>query len=379
MMPLSDQRFVGRARGRCLPAVTGLTGMARAAGHPSAWLCAVALLTAGGFDADARAQSPSANASANPAASSAAVDNAGDLRDWLSRIRDAASHVNYAGTWVNSAGGSVISSRVVHYCEGRNEYERVDALDGEARDMLRVNDEVRTLWPRFRVAVVEPVDPRAAFPSLVSGSEKRIPDFYELQLQAPERLAGHDADRLLLKARDGDRFDHLVWTDHSTGLLLRVDVQAGGRTLESSAFSDVKVGIRPDPNAIYAELHRADGYRVVRPAMEATRLEAEGWTMQPGLMPAGFLSLGCVRRALPMPGTQAGEAKVLQTIFSDGLTHVSLFIEPFQAQRHKNPGLTVTGATHTLTRRVNDYWLTAVGDVPPASLDRFVRALERKP
>ena len=39
---------------------------------------------------------------------------------------------------------------------------------------------------------------------------------------------------------------------------------------------------------------------------------------------------------------------------------------------------TVIGATHTLTRRVNDMWLTAVGDVPPAALDQFMRALQRK-
>ena len=97
------------------------------------------------------------------------------------------------------------------------------------------------------------------------------------------------------------------------------------------------------------------------------------------MVPAGFQSLGCVQRTLPIPGTDAGAVKVLQTIFSDGLTHVSLFIEPYQPQRHKTEGLTVIGATHTLTRRVDDVWLTAVGDVPPATLELFVRALARKP
>jgi len=273
-----------------------------------------------------------------------------------------------------------VSSRVAHYSEGRNELERIDALDGETRGMLRVNDVVRTLWPRLRIAVVEPVDPRASFPSLVTGSEQRIPDFYELQVQPPERVAGHDADRLLLKAKDNVRFDHVVWTDHASGLLLRVDTQLEGRTLESSAFSEVKIGVKPDPGEIYAELHRADGFHVLKPAMQSTRLDAEGWSMQSRLMPPGFSSLGCVRRALPVPGASgaAGETTVLQAIFTDGLTHVSLFIEPFQPQRHKGGGLTVMGATHTLTRRVNDYWMTAVGDVPPTTLEQFMRALERK-
>jgi sigma-E factor negative regulatory protein RseB len=359
------------ARGAIAPGPRARVTLARVSRISGALVCAAAL-SAG----PARAQSQRPPVLPQ---STASGEGAGDLRGWLARIHDAAARSNYVGTFVNSTGTSVVSSRVGHYFEGRNSLERVDALDGEPRSMLRINDEVRTLWPRYRVAVIEPVDPRAAFPALVSGSEQRIPEFYELHVQPSERIAGHDADRLLLKARDDSRFDHVIWADHATGLLLRVDVQVAGRALESSGFSDVNIGVKPDANAVYAELHRADGYHVVRPEVEHTRLESEGWTMHAGMLPAGFQSLGCVRRALNMPGETAVQAKVLQSIWSDGITHVSLFIEPFQPQRHRSEGLTVIGATHTLTRRVNDMWLTAVGDVPPATLDQFVRALERKP
>ena len=336
-----------------------------------ALVCAAALGTG---SVRAQSQKPPA-----PPLSTASGESPGDLHGWLARIHDAATRSNYVGTFVNSTGTSVVSSRVGHFNDGKTTLERVDALDGEPRSMLRINDEERTLWPRYRVAVIEPVDPRASFPALVSGSEKHIPEFYELHVQSPERIAGHDADRLLLKARDDSRFDRVIWADHATGLLLRVDVQEAGRTLESSGFSDVNIGVKPDAAAIYAELHRGDGYHLVRREVQHTKLEAEGWTMQAALLPAGFQTLGCVRRALSMAGDDAGEPKVLQSIWSDGITHVSLFIEAFQPQRHRSEGLTVIGATHTLTRRVNDMWLTAVGDVPPAALDQFMRALERKP
>jgi sigma-E factor negative regulatory protein RseB len=355
--------FARAARPRvALSRVTRLSG---------ALVCAAAL-SAG--QARAQSQKPPA-----PPQSMASGETVGDLRGWLTRIHDAAARSNYVGTYVNSTGTSVISSRVGHYCEGKNTLERVDALDGEPRSMLRLNDEVRTIWSRYRVAVIEPVDPRASFPALVSGSEKQIPEYYELHVQPSDRIAGHDADRLLLKARDDSRFDHVIWADHATGLLLRVDVQLAGRTLESSGFSDVNIGVKPDAAAVYNELHRADGYHIVRPEVQRTKLEAEGWTMQAAQLPAGFQSLGCVRRTLTMPGENAVQPKVLQSIWSDGITHVSLFIEPFQPERHRSEGLTVIGATHSLTRRVNDMWLTAVGDVPPAALDQFVRALERKP
>jgi sigma-E factor negative regulatory protein RseB len=35
------------------------------------------------------------------------------------------------------------------------------------------------------------------------------------------------------------------------------------------------------------------------------------------------------------------------------------------------------GATHTLTRRIGDWWLTAVGEVPPKTLAAFAQGLER--
>ena len=67
----------------------------------------------------------------------------------------------------------------------------------------------------------------------------------------------------------------------------------------------------------------------------------------------------------------------MQWVFSDGLASVSLFVEHFDPQRHGAEKSAVTGATHSLTRRIGAYWLTALGEVPPATLKRFASALER--
>jgi negative regulator of sigma E activity len=41
-------------------------------------------------------------------------------------------------------------------------------------------------------------------------------------------------------------------------------------------------------------------------------------------------------------------------------------------------GLFFIGATHTLTRRIQDWWLTAVGEVPAQTLRAFSLNLERR-
>ena len=304
-----------------------------------------------------------------------------ELRSWLLRIQEAATRRNFQGTFVVGAGGAVSSARITHYCEGENQFERIDSLDGELRHVLRHNGVVLTLWPQPRVALVEQRVTLSSFPRLWHGDEDRIADVYQMKLQHDERIAGHEASVLLLVPRDVYRFKYRLWSDKSSGLLLRADVLDERDTLlESSAFSDVAINIRAQPELVLQPMRKLEGYRVVRPVYTATRFEAEGWTMRRSV--PGFRQVSCVKRPLEngVPGESAGPAsEALHTIFSDGLTQVSLFIEPFNAQRHKDDRLvSILGATRTLMRRKGDWWVTVVGDVPAATLEAFADGLDRR-
>ncbi|MGH2137779.1 MucB/RseB C-terminal domain-containing protein, partial [Enterococcus faecalis] len=61
----------------------------------------------------------------------------------------------------------------------------------------------------------------------------------------------------------------------------------------------------------------------------------------------------------------------------DGLASVSLFVEPFDAQRHTQETSATVGATNSVNRRVGEHWLTVMGEAPAATLRRFAIALER--
>lgn len=304
-----------------------------------------------------------------------------ELRSWLSRIQEAAIRRNFQGTFVVSAGGAVSSARVTHYCEGENQFERIDSLDGELRHVLRHNGVVLTLWPQARVALIEQRDSLSSFPRLLDGGEDHIADVYQMKLQHDERIAGHEATVLLLAPRDGYRFKYRLWSDKSSGLLLRADVlDDKDKLLESSAFSDVVINIRAHPEVVLQPMRKLEGYRVVRPVFMPTHLETEGWSMRRSV--PGFRQVSCVKRPLEngIPGESTGTAtEAVHTIFSDGLTQVSLFIEPFNAQRHKDdPIVSTLGATRTLMRRKGDWWVTVVGDVPAATLEAFADGLERR-
>lgn len=310
------------------------------------------------------------------------VVNGAEARQWLLRMHNAATQRNYQGTFVVSADGAMSSSRIAHYCEGKDSFESVDMQDGEPRRVLRHNEQVLTLWPAAKTARLEQREAIQPFPSLLSGSEEQLFERYELVSEGPGRIAGFDAAIFMLRPRDGARFAQRLWAEQGSGLLLRADIVApDGRVLESSAFTDVSIGGKTKPaaaNTVQGALKSLDGWRVLKPVSQRTSLESEGWQLKAPV--AGFRQSSCVKRQLDPAADDNRQtpAEVLHAIFTDGLTHVSLFIEPLRADRHR-VGSASNGATNTWMQAHGAHWITIVGDVPAATLKQFAAALESKP
>jgi sigma-E factor negative regulatory protein RseB len=322
------------------------------------------------FSAPAWSQQPSQSAGAAPPS---------QVRGWLLRIHEAASRRNFQGTFVVSGGGGVASARIAHFWDGPNQYERIESLDGRLRKVFRHNDVVHTLWPSSQVAMIEQRGQISSFPALLQAGDDGISDWYEVRDEGVDRVAGHEANVLAVKARDAHRYGYRLWADRSSGLLLRADVLGeGGSVLETSAFSEVTIGIRAQPDSVLSAMRKLDGYRIVRPVLTPTRLDAEGWVVRQ--VAPGFRPVSCVSRQIDAPGEAGNEPSppVIQTIYSDGLTYVSVFIEPFRADRHARPTFATMGATATLAKRNGDWWVTVVGDTPPDTLKLFAAGLERK-
>jgi sigma-E factor negative regulatory protein RseB len=323
----------------------------------------------------------SAHVCAQGAAEPKASSPARDLRTWLMRIHEAAGRQNFQGTFVVSAGGNVSSARMAHYCEGSHQFERIESLDGKARNVYRHDGAVHTVWPASRVAVVEQRDLLNSFPALLQAGAEGIDDWYDLQMQADERVAGHEANVFVLRAKDAYRYGYRLWSDKASGLLLRSDVLGErGDVLETSAFSDIAIGVRPQPETVLQPMKRLDGYRVFKPVLRPTRLEQEGWSMRQ--VAPGFRQVRCVNREMDASGDSDAsgapqQQQVLQAIYADGMTYVSVFIEPFREKRHTQSAMASSGATQTLALRQGDWWITVVGDAPAATLRLFANGLQR--
>jgi sigma-E factor negative regulatory protein RseB len=316
----------------------------------------------------------------------------------IQRIQDAANRHSFTGTFVVSAGGAITSLRITHLSDGQNQIERVETLDGQMRQVFRHNDLVHVLWPHSHAATIEHRDLGLGHPAtLPAGAAARL-DMYDLQPAGLDRVAGLEAEVLQLRPRDAHRYGQRLWLERQTGLLLRTDILGPhGELIESAGFSELKWGARSpsqthtQSQTLLAQMHRLKGYRIERPRLTHTELEREGWILRAPV--AGFRALHTYVHppGLPSHGNQAPDAvrtastdtptpqsSVVQAVYSDGLTTVSLFIERYDISRHQHEApIASQGATQAIGKRHGDWWITAVGEVPSATLHRFATQIER--
>jgi sigma-E factor negative regulatory protein RseB len=317
-----------------------------------------------------------------PAAKSAPAAAGGDLPamgvvEWLERMHAAARQRSYVGTFVvSAAAGNLSSARIWHVCEGDLQMERIEALSGPPRSTFRRNDQVVTFLPDSKVVKREKRENLELFPNLSGAPDSAIADAYGVRAIGKDRVAGFDADVVQIEPRDGLRFGYRVWSERRSGLVIKLQtLDRDNKVIEQSAFSELQLDVPVKVHALAQMMGSTAGYRVENSELERTTAQREGWAL--GKPVAGFRPVSSFRR--PMGGEGLGHT--MQWTFSDGLATVSLFIEPYDAQRKPDEVLLALGATYTLTRRLTgkdgDWWLTAVGEVPPQTLDAFAQNLIR--
>ncbi|MBK5206340.1 MAG: MucB/RseB C-terminal domain-containing protein [Polaromonas sp.] len=306
----------------------------------------------------------------------ATTEESRSLNDWLMRMHEASKNRAYIGTFVVSSGGGMSSAKIWHVCEGNQQMERVETLTGPPRSIFRHNDQVVTFMPDRKVVRSEKRESLGMFPELLQSIDSHIADFYKVRQDGLGRVAGVEADVIVLVPKDKLRFGYRVWTEQKKGLVVKLQtLDTDGKVLEQAAFSDLQLDAPVKMDKLIKMMGKVEGYRVEKPVLVKTTASAEGWVLKAPV--AGFKAVSCYRRPASAANAVAGE-EPLQWIFSDGLASVSLFVEPFDQQRHDKESSLSLGATQTMTKQLDGYWLTVMGEVPMTTLRLFANGLERK-
>lgn len=290
---------------------------------------------------------------------------------WLQKVANAARNLNYTGTFVYQHGDQVETSRIWHYLDGAHELEKLEVLDGPPREVIRTDDEVQCIYPEIKTVRVNKRRSKA-FPALLPQQLASLTDFYTVRVGERERVAGRDAQLLMLEPKDGLRYGHKFWADSDTGLLLKARMLDERKEMvEQFAFTQVSIGGEVDREALKPKYDgQGPGWQRDASGMAEGPTDS-GWVV--GTYPAGFQKVMETRRKLP-----GRPAPVSHIVYSDGLAAISVFIEPLGGGSRPVQSVSRQGAVNIYSRPLDDYMITVLGEAPRATVVQMGRSVSAK-
>lgn len=287
-----------------------------------------------------------------------------DAYAWLMKINQAARKLNYEGTFVYQSGAQLETMRIVHRVNDGSVAERLIALTGAPREVIRTDSEVRCYLPDQNSIVVEHRGVNGkSFPTIVPDRLRDLEDNYIIEVGKQSRVTGRTAQRILIRPRDDYRYGYQLWADRDTGLLLKAELLNNqGKVLEQFMFTDVRVGGVIPPSALEPQTqgknmvwYRPDG---------AERAAGSTHVWGATRLPKGFKLSSSMTRKMPMRDRMAEHL-----VYTDGLAAVSVFIEKEGSERTSTAdGPSRMGALHILGRPIDNHHITVVGEVPPKTV-----------
>lgn len=290
---------------------------------------------------------------------------------WLSRVVAAAQTLDYSGVFVYQSGMHSETSRIIHVMDDGQARERLEVLDGSPREVIRTNDEVVCYLPQDKVIISDRRGRRKSFPALLPDRLSGITEYYDVQKGGVGRVAGLDAQFVVLEPRDAYRYGHQLWAETQSGLLLKArSVNEHGETVEQFAFTQIQIGGTIDKASLVSRYAgKAGEWRTHNARVTEVRPEDIAWQFHNSI--PGFVITAGMRRQL-----SSDRAEGWQVVFSDGLAAVSLFIEPLDANSKPETGTFRHGAINIYKRTVGNYLVTALGEVPAITVQRLAEGVE---
>lgn len=300
----------------------------------------------------------------------------------LHRMAFAARALSYNATYLFQHADTMESFRLIHVFDNAGEQERRESLDGIPREFIRTNDQITCYMQDTKPF---PLDRRTAnkfFPGVIPDQAVDVLTNYTFKRMGMDRVAGLDCQTIVLEPKDALRNPHKLCVDPKSGLLLKsVMYSSDDRSvMEQFAFSQIDLTSPIDKRLLRPVL----ASKIATPSPVAPVQAAQAQTRPAPALPTGVpnsLAATLAQASLP-PGfhlvTQAlsqmpgKPTPVHHYLFSDGLVNVSVFVEPADNGPIALPAR--QGPVNFFSRQVDGWRITALGEVPPRTVQLFTQA-----
>lgn len=307
-----------------------------------------------------------ATAGATVGAHAAAPLPAAEAAVWLQKMADATRRLSYEGTFVVHQGDTMQSYSVANRPTAQGNESVLISLDGSQREVRCDQNGAVTVMADGSQVRMERRLSRRHFPYLLPANPQSLANWYEVRLGDMARVAGLECRNLEMVPRDTHRWGYQLCAEKNSNLPLKAMVINGSsQPLMQYAFAEIKLAT--SGNALKPLS------RTALPTMPEAARGLDGEHVTASTLPPGFSRIAAVKRHLPdMPG------EVEHWVFSDGLTHISLFLSPTRKPVETVRGESARGMVNLMRRQVGDYQATVLGDAPWSAVETLASGLEPK-
>ena len=293
--------------------------------------------------------------------------------DFLMRMNQAAGNLNYDGVFLHINGQRVDTLRVIHKADNNTVLERLYALNGNPREVIRDAEKVLCFMPESKMGHAGiRSDKNTGFPGFMINNLAALADNYILTTGKVERIADRQATLLKILPRDNFRYGYELWGDSETGLLLKsVLIDAASNVIEQYMFAFINIGgdIPDSELQPMTSMDELEWHNDKKPPNN-TPVSESAW--QFASLPDGYHLVNVMQRNMPM-----SNSRIEHMVLSDGLAGVSVFI-----QQVDNPSSEVSlqsmGAVNAYTRVFDGRLVTVIGEVPAAAVKMIGDALVKR-
>ncbi|MBL8264878.1 MucB/RseB C-terminal domain-containing protein [Steroidobacter sp.] len=304
----------------------------------------------------------------------ASTATAGDreARQWLERMSEALATRNYEGRFFHLRDSRSESMRIYHRVDKGKVTERLVSLDGSGREIIRNQTEVVCYLPDRRTVLVEKRTDDNTLLAAVPAYNEELEAHYNIERGPFTKALGRRTQVINVTPRDQFRYGYRLWLDDETAMPLKSQLcDRNGNVIEQILFAELNFRDRIPADSLKPSIS-AEGFRWIRqdaqPQMAATQVG--GWGVI--RLPAGF-RLTAWRIQL----IAGSSVPVQHLVYSDGLASVSVFIEPSDPQAQPMKGLAKVGAAFAFSRALDGHQVTAVGEVPPVTVEAIAASVTK--
>jgi sigma-E factor negative regulatory protein RseB len=294
-------------------------------------------------------------------------------REWLERMSESLATRNYEGRYFHVRNSRSETMRIIHRVEKGKVTERLVSLDGSGREIIRNQSEVICYLPDRRTVLVEKRKDDRTLMATVPIYNEQLETHYNIERGAFKKALGRRTQVILVQPRDEYRYGYRLWLDDETAMPLMSQLcDRNGNVIEQILFAELNFRDRIAADAVKPAIS-GDGFRWVRQDVQEPRLANAplGWNVIS--LPVGF-RLTTWRLQI----IAGSSAPVRHLVYSDGLASVSVFIEPRTPQTEAMRGLAKVGAAFAYSRDVDGQLVTAVGEVPAATVEAIATGVTKE-